>query len=204
MTLDLKDPAIKRAINNLEALKDIAPINRIHILLVADGTKPSMHDGINSELYESGSEKKHVDEELYAKLVEITHNLGLKILPTTNIESRNTYDRIEYFERKKYFIAKTSALAQDLLSAYEARNEINEGLLLGFPQSSVEAYVKKEVVRISDLPNKTDEVDKHQMKFLNHMLSRNYWREEVKYLPYYAKRTEILSKSLYDTYIGAN
>lgn len=200
--LDLADEKIQRAVNSLKAIESILIIDKIFILLVANGDKPSMHTGFFSELLPPGQSMAKADVVQKEMLESIINDLGLSYKTQTKTLEKEVNGERMLTEWIVFCIAKQPGIADALYKARENDDERTEGLLLGYPESAVEAFVNGIMLDIDKVPVSTDHVTASEMKLLNHRVSKDNWQQEVRYLTDYAHSIKQLCPELYEAYIA--
>lgn len=203
LNFDISDEIIRKSIDDLEKLDLIPAIDKAHLLLVAAGIKPSMHTGIFSKQMKDGEEVHQPDIDSINTLSKIIASLSLKY----KIESRKYTDTENgiplHTTLTIFYIAQRDNVVDRLLKARTDEDFELEGVLLGFPKSAVDAYIRGDVIAVVDHPSHSEDVTEDEMKFLNHMISPSNWKDEVKYLPDYADVTCQISPVIYAQVLAA-
>lgn len=202
LQLELSDPLIRQAIEDLENLSFIPAIDKAHILLVANGTKPSMHTGIFIESSTLTSNTSKSERDNLQKLAEIITKLSLCYKLEVREYPMDVESNTPSYTGFVFCIARQMHIAEQLVEARANGDEEREGLLLGFPESSVAAFIKGDVLPIFDQQVSTSRVTADEMKFLNHMVSRDNWENEVSYLAEHADITRRISPEIYNQCIA--
>lgn len=201
MALSLTDPDIQDAIHALEIEKEIKPIHKALILMVADGKKPATWQQIASEKWIGGSEETRITPERWQELNDIFGKLGLvsvirtRLNDTTFVQPKDGTH--QWVELADIFLSRDKTHAKKLAEAVKLKDHRQIGMLLGFPQSAVDAFISKDTLPLSEWPISTETVSAESMRFLNHMLSRGNWEEEISYLPAFSRRIKELSDKIY-------
>jgi hypothetical protein len=195
--LNLSLASTEQAVRDLKNFDLITAIDKAHVLLVMHDVKPSMHTGFFSDPVEIDLDlpKAHIEDK--KKFGDIITDLGLSYKLQTKLLNKQI-DNVSFrYEWAVFCVAKEINVAEALYDARERQDERHEGMLLGYPESAVDAYVNDDMIDTSDVPKLTENVDLAGMKFLNHRLSKNNWREEVKYLSDYARALKRIDTELY-------
>lgn len=201
MTLSLSDPRVQEAIHALEIEKEIKPIQKALILMVADGKKPATWQVITSKKWSEGDSETRISAARWSELNYIFDALGLvsvvqtRLDDTTFVQPKN--GRHQWIELADVFLSRDNSHAHKLASAVASGDHRRIGIHLGFPQSAIDAFMSKNTIPISEWPKSTDTIDEESMKFLNHMISRDNWKEEISYLPLFSQRVKELSSIIY-------
>lgn len=207
MTLDTTNPAVQAAIQQLEDDPTIAPKQKALVLLVADGLKPSTWQQIHSEKWAEGDVQHTLPSQRWDTLIGIFNGLGLHYVTRSFLDDATFVQPKDgphmWMEITNIFLASHPGKAEELARAVHARDDEAIGKALGFPATAIEAYVNKETIPFSDWPTSTDAVDANSMKFLNHMISKENWQQEIAYLPQFANRVKELSQKIYDDRISS-
>ena len=200
-TLDLSDDKVQRAIANLKAIEGVPTIDKIFILLVANGDKPSMHTGFFSEPLLLGQPMLKLDIAQKEMLESIINDLGLDYKTQTKTLEKVIDGELMFSEWIVFCVAQQSNITEALYNARQGDDERTEGLLLGYPESAVDAFVNGTMLDMDDVPVSTDHVTANEMKLLNHRLSKDNWQQEVRYLADYARSIQQLCPELYEACI---
>jgi hypothetical protein len=196
-TLDLTNKAVQRAVRNLEQLDFFPAIDKAHLLLVANGNKPSMHSGFFSEPSIAIQNVLPSDIAKRNLFIDIVTDLGLMYRVETKLFDYEIDGVLSYSTRIVLCVAKDMNVVNQLFTAREQGDDKTEGILLGFPDSAVHAYVSNNLLDMASHPIATKLIDADDMKLLNHRLSKDNWEEEVLYLADYARAIKILSAEIY-------
>ncbi|MET0979963.1 MAG: hypothetical protein ABWX90_01755 [Candidatus Saccharimonadales bacterium] len=200
--IELSDTAVQYAIEDLANLEAIPAIDKAHILLVANGDKPSMH----TALFTDPALVKDIqqpDIDSMNKLVRIIADLKLEYEVETQLSTEQVNGTEMHSTRILFYIARRMSVVNQLIGARKKGDIEREGSLLGFPKSAVDAYISDNVIEVSHWPTSTEHVTADEMKFLNHMISNDNWKDEVKYLPEYARTTRLISPKIYDQCVSS-
>lgn len=196
--IELSNILVRRAIEDLANLKFIPAIDKAHILLVANGDKPSMHTALFTEPIALTKDIQQPDIDSMNELMRIIADLMLKYKLETQVFTERVNGAETRSTRILFCVARRMSVVDQLVDARKKGDIEREGLLLGFPKSAVDAYISKSVIEVSHWPTSTEYVTADEMKFLNHMISKNNWKDEVSYLPEYARITRHISQKIYD------
>jgi hypothetical protein len=201
MTLSPTNPSIQEAIHILEVEKEIKPIQKALILMVADGKKPTTWQQIASEKWTEGDKETRITPERWQELNNIFDKLGLTSVIRTRLDD-STFAQPkdgshQWIELADIFLARDQAQANKLAEAVASDDSVQIGELLGFPSSAIAAFVSKDMLPVAEWPLSTESVDKESMRFLNHMVSRENWKQEISYLPGFSRRIKELSDKIY-------
>lgn len=172
-------------ITQLENLPGMISEDKGSILLVAGGLKPSALAVVQGDVFSLSKNPIHVSVGILDSLRTILSSFGLRYLMTTEIlenASGKSYPHGQ--EVVRVFIAKDESVAKKLKEAFDdiKNHHAEAGLLLGYPPSAVEAFLTEDMLDWKDHPVSTSEVSELNMRILGHRLSKDNWREEVKYL----------------------
>lgn len=202
MTLNLTDPDIQGAIRALELEKEMKPIQKALLLMVADGKKPATWQLIASEKWIEGARVTRITAERWQELDTIFRKLDLVYTARTRLDDTTFVQPKDgthhWIELADVFLSRDQTHADKLAKAVESGNHNQIGTLLGFPKSAVDAFISKDTLPISKWPLSTKNVDKDAMRFLNHMISKNNWKEEINYLPAFSRRIKEISNKIYE------
>lgn len=196
--IEFSNKSVQRAIEDLENLEFIPAIDKAHILLVANGNKPTMHTALFTEPIARTKEIQQSDIDSMDKLMKIIADLKLKCKLEMQLFTEIVNGEEAYSTRILFCVAKRMSGVDQLVNARKKGDIKREGLLLGFPESAVNAYISNNVIEVSRWPTSTEHVTANEMKFLNHMISKDNWKEEVGYLPDYARTTKHISQKIYN------
>jgi hypothetical protein len=200
--LDLSDDKVQRAITNLKAIESIPTMDRIIMLLVANGDKPSMLTGFFSEPLPLGQPMLKSDIAQKKMLESIIDDLGLSYKTQTKILEKEVNGELMFSEWIVLCIAQQPDIVEALYNARKDDDERTEGLLLGYPESAVDAFVNGTMLDMDKVPKFTDYVTANEMKLLNHRVSKDNWEQEVRYLADYARSIKALCPELYEECIS--
>jgi hypothetical protein len=201
MRLSLSNTDIQVAIRDLELEKEIKPIQKALILMVADDKKPATWQQIASEKWAEGTQETRITAKRWKELNNIFNKLGLKSSVRTRLDDSTFVQpkngTHQWIELADIFLSTDRLQADRLAKAVESEDHRQVGILLGFPKSAVDAFISKNILPVSEWPTSTQHVDESSMRFLNHMVSKDNWEREINYLPAFSRRIEQLSSKIY-------
>jgi hypothetical protein len=182
---------VTEAVNTLETI-DMLPIDKAWVLLVFGGLKPTALLVLESGIWANGEAEKQIDPEKWQALQSVLEGFQLEYSTTTDVIGINKHMRT-----LSIFIAKDKKLLKKVVDAHAHDDEGSLGKLFGFPSTAVRAYLENTCLDPSELPESTADVSADEMRFLNHRLSISNWKEEIDYLPAYAKYVKKMSPIIY-------
>ena len=201
MALDLTNSLVQQAIRQLEEDKEIKPVQKALILMVADESKPATWQQISSEKWTEGNKETRIKPERWEELNTIFDALGLVSITSTRLDDSTFVQpkdgTHQWIELADMSLSKHPEQANRLAAAIKSGDHREIGLALGFPKSAVDAFMTKELLPISEWPASTKTISAESMKFLNHMVSKDNWKEEIRYLSGFSKRVKELSEKIY-------
>lgn len=171
------------------------------IIRTALGKKPATWSIIESEKWEDGEVKRAISADRWEYIEQLLSGFGLHCITSTRITD-NTFvqpkdGRHLWVGLGDIFLAQSLEVAKELSEAHR-RNDVRRlGELFGFPQTAIDAFMTKDLVPTSEWPESTDDVSRDDMQFLNHMISKQHWRDEIAYLPELASDTKRISPKIY-------
>lgn len=188
---------MKKAIQQLENIPGIIANDKASILLVHAGLKPSALVVSEGPVFDNTKAPVHVEREVVESLNSVLHELGLVYVRTSEIM---TAMRGGYVEVLRHFIAHDEPTAKRLKELFDnvSENHREIGILLGYPQSAVDAFLTPNMLEQSSTPVSTDDVSARNMRLLGHRLSKDNWREEVKYLEQSGNYLKSVSPRIFD------
>jgi hypothetical protein len=185
----------------LEDDDEIKSIQKAIILWVADGKKPATWQQFVSEKWEQGAQETRITPQKWHYIDQLLSNLGLVYTTRTCLNDTMFVQpkdgRHLWVERGDVFIARKISNARELADAVERKDDDSIGRLLGFPESAVIAYVAKDTIPLDQRPSFTNDISHEEMKFLNHMVSKDNWQKEISYLPIFASDIKRISPAIY-------
>jgi hypothetical protein len=185
------------AVKDLESLPGVISNDKASILLVHGKLKPTALIVMEGPAFDDEKHPTHVAEESLATLEAVFRELGLHYVQTTEIM---TTMRGGYAEVLRFFIAHDQATAERLKTLFDdvMNNDREIGLLLGYPQTAVDAFLTPNMLEMANTPESTEDVSMLNMRLLGHRLSKDNWREEVKYLEESGNYLKSVSPLIYD------
>lgn len=169
--------------------------------MVADGEKPATWQQIASDKWTEGNKETRITHERWKELNNIFEKLGLASVIRTRLDDSTFVQpkdgSHQWIELADIFLARDQKHAEKLAEAAASYHHAQIGRLLGFPSSAIKAFTTKDTLPIAEWPLSTKAVNENAMKFLNHMVSKNNWEEEISYLPAFSKRVKELSSKIY-------
>lgn len=169
----------------LENLPGMTSEDKGSALLVSGDLKPSAFVVIQGDVFALSSDPVHVSEQTMESLRAILSSFGVFYLTTTEIMENASDAPYEHGQEViRVFISKDESVAKKLKQAFDeiGTHHTEAGLLLGYPQSAVDAFLTDKMLDWKDHPVSTPEVSEANMRLLGHRLSKDNWRNEVKYL----------------------
>jgi hypothetical protein len=201
MPLDLSNPRVATSIELLENDIEIKAIQKALIIRVAMGKKPATWQVIESEKWKKGTHKTGIGSERWNHIDRLLSGLGLQYVVTTRL-SDDTFVQSKigeqfWVEIGDVFIARTKETATQLADAARTKDDKRLGELFGFPDTAISAYISKDLIPFHKIPKFTDDITSEEMKFLNHMISKQNWKTEILYLPEFASDIRHISPKIY-------
>lgn len=187
-------------IHTLENLTQIISYDKASILLVCGNLKPSAMVFMQGEPFPAGSDIVHVEPANLSGMDAALVGLSLAYISTTEVMDAipdSSGERSQ--EVVRFFVAHDTATAERLKTVFDdiQNNHHEAGMLLGYPKTAVDAFLTDEMLSIEEHPTSTEEVSELNMKLLGHRLSKQHWREEVKYLEEAGNYLQATSPKLY-------
>ena len=190
-------------IEKLEALP-MMPDDKANILLVHGGLKPSTMVVMQGEVFALNQAPIHVDPESIAGLKGVLTAFDLQYTYTTEVMENASDKSYEHGQEvMRIYIAPQQEVADQLGSLFgDIKNHHHEiGVLLGYPKTAVDAFLTDDMLAWSDHPVSTSDVSATNMKLLGHRLSKQYWKDEVKYLEAAGAYINSVSPAIYATIV---
>lgn len=201
MSLDLSNPQVAASLKLLENDSDIKPIQKALIIQVALGKKPATWQIYESEKWDKGTAKNGISSERWNNIDRMLSGLGLQYIANVRLNddifAQPSDGNQQWVELGDMFIAQTKEIATQLADAVQVKDDRCLGELFGFPTTAIDAYLSKDCVAIDQRPEFTDTVTRNEMRFLNHMISKQHWHDELQYLPEFASDTQRISSKIY-------
>lgn len=184
-------------VKELESLSGIIAHDKASILLVHANLKPTALVVIEGETFPDKSSPIHISESSLKQLDSIFSKLNLAYVKTTEVMTTMNGG---YVEVMRFFIAKDKTSAEKLKTLFDdvSRNHEEIGLLLGYPPTAVKSFLTSDMLDLADTPKLTEDVSERNMQLLGHRLSKDHWREEVKYLEKWGNYLKSISARIYD------
>lgn len=178
-------------------MTSIIPDDKASILLVHGKLKPSALIYIEGPVFGDLKHPTHIGPDELIDMDSVFSALGLEYCKTTEI--MGAFKEQKYVEVIRFFIARDMHTACKLKILFDniSINHKEIGLLLGYPETSVNAFLTSNMLELADSPESTDEVNKFDMRLLNHRLSKDNWNDEVKYLTQSGKYIKSMSPLIY-------
>lgn len=186
-------------IKALESLTGMLDHDKAAILLVHGDLKPSCLVTLSGEVYVQSEPPMHVDQESLQTLETILKELGLFYSTKIRLYDNEGEDENLSQEVARLFIAKAQDTADTLRFYFEDLNtyDAEAGLLLGYPETAVHAFVNGGLLPMDDTPESTQEVSAQNMQLLGYRLSEHHWNEEVKPLQAQGEYLQKVSPIIY-------
>lgn len=178
----------------IEQLDSIPDIEKVHILLIANGKKPA---GIVDLYFEPGHEE--YSEEDYQHDIQALRSILEELEMTCHVETSTG----ELPHATTFTIAKDSEHLDSLEKARQLKDEegdIAVGRALGYPETAVQALAKGKAFVLTEIPESVS--DNVAVKFLGFRMSRDQWQEEIEVGRQRAQAIKEIAPSLYDKIIS--
>ena len=185
----------------IENLPGMIPDDKASILLVQADLKPSAAVVLQGDIFHLPGDVVHIPESTLTDLDHVLKKLKLQYTTTTEVMenvSGKPYPHAQ--EVMRIYISKDQMTVDDLKRVFDdiTNNHHEAGLLLGYPKSAVDAFLTPDMLEWEDYPKSTEAVSKLNMRLLGHRLSKNNWREEIKYLEPSGNYLKSVSPTLYN------
>jgi len=217
--LEIKEKSTeeKEEIEMIAANSSLSLQDKIELVLVYLREKPASWPGLEVRFYKTGSEKEKQKE--LEKLNQEGEEI-LKLLEILDLPHYTYKDKEE--EEKTIRVGYHFIIAQDLEKLNQLKKAIEGfkegdltkekdiGLALGYPESAVEGFIKKETFDVFDkaeglrrLPKEKREKLKKEgvFKFLTFTPSEDSWEEELELVRRYQKIIQEKAPRMYDEVI---
>lgn len=188
-------------IKDLELLPGMLAHDKASILLVHAGLKPSALVVMEGESFRLSDGPIHINTRHIVTMDSILSELNLHYVTTKEImRARSPDTSMRSQEVMRIYLAPTKEMAMQLKIAFDniKEDDTTIGLLLGYPETAVKAFLTPEMLDWDDYPNSTEEVSERNMRLLGHRLSKANWRNEVKYLEASGNYLKKISPKIYD------
>jgi len=195
------------AINQLEDLKDMIAADKASILLVHGNLKPAALVVMQGAVFALTEQPDHVNAASITRLEGILSAFGLYYTSTTTIMENSSGRLFDHGQEvMRIFIARDQDTAEELRVAFDdiEHNHAKAGTLLGYPKTAVAAFLTPDMLEWKDHPTWTKDVSVLNMRLLGHRLSKDNWREEVKYLEPSGSYLQSVSLKIYNEAVGIN
>jgi hypothetical protein len=186
-------------IKRLEDNPDLYAFDKVNILLVADGKKPAGKLEVFSEKWKQDEPAKSIDKTVLHEIQTILRELDLHWLVDVQVHDVQADSLIEQTD---IFITREQETLDVLIAANKAGDTLVLGDLYGYPATAIQAFLNDDLLPIEEMPASIDGITDEQLAFLQHRLSRDNWRDEVRYLPEYAARLKQLSPKIYAEHLN--
>jgi hypothetical protein len=189
-------PDAVTAIENLSGI-NIDALARAQLLLVALGEKPSTWALAYSEEWGRDTTPKSSYEgaKQYRSVAE---QAGLVAIGGACIVG-DTYDDQEF--EVQYLYIGTAETAATLQAAVQSQDDRLIGTALGYPQSSIDAYIAKGA-RLSDAQQMELAKARPNVAFANYILTPEHYDSELAIADRWAHVVETVSPTIYNDVIG--
>lgn len=185
------------SIEKLEQFEGLLWHDKGDILLAAAGLKPTVFTHLFTEKYVTTETILMVEPTLIENLKDILHTLGLHFETSERVLIQDEEQHIASHV-VDFFIGRTKQSVHELHQAIKDWGEERIGLILGYPETAVKAYISGDLLPMDKHPKSTEDVSEAHMNMLAHRLSKAQWKDEVKYLEAYGKALKSLSPTIYD------
>jgi len=192
---------MNNAVDILEKLIDMTNGDRGSVLLVHGNLKPSALVIMQGEIFPLTQEPVHVAPQSVSDFKTVLSELGLNHVTTVEVMENASGKSYEHGQEvMRIFVARDQSTAEQLKVLFDdiQSHHTEAGLLLGYPESSVRAFLTDEMLDWDKLPASTAEVSETNMRLLGHRLSKHNWRDEVKYLEQSGNYIRSISPTIYD------
>ncbi len=195
-------------LRRIEAIENsnLSIIDKKELLLVYLGEKPSLWFPIRCSFHENDEEEK---EDANRRALEMRRNIESVLEELDNI-----FYEINDFETKKEdgkiekgfdcIVGHSQENLSNLKSSFEIPSSEKRGIALGYPESSVKAYLSDddEVFDVEEDTPELSALEKEEiektLKFGGFGLSRKNWREEIKIIERYRDVIKKKSPKIYN------
>ncbi len=180
----LKESIEAEAIKRLENLSSI-PVPQYKLLILAVYLNLKLASEFHTDFLEN-------PEEVSAEIKDILKSLGLFY----EVSEANYDQKNPNLISLSFLVSKNQKLLKDKQPKFgEQDYYLKQGQLFGYPLSAIEGFKNKESLNDDNLPIELTDEDKRFMFFA---LSKNNWREEVKWLREIESAIKTLSPVIYD------
>jgi len=192
------NPGSPPSITQLENYEHINVFDKVAILLAMGDLKPAAMFYVESEPYDAFDAPKHVPEEIINDISVLMQSLGLfcEVYAWT---TKNSDENEKNYEYVTFFISKHAEKARRLkalIQQHRVETSYEEGILLGYPETAVEAFAHGgELLEVT--ARNIENFNEAYIRLLGFRLSKKHWREEVKILESYGDYLLNVSPAVY-------
>ena len=187
-------------IARLEKLPAMLFEDKASILLVYGNLKKAAFVVMQGDIFHLKDRPVHINAEYIDELGAILSELKLHFTTTTEVMENSSNKPYEHGQEVvRIFVAHDHETVKKLKSAFGdiSNNHSEVGMLLGYPETSVKAFLTPDMLEWENHPVSTEDVSEKNMRLLGHRLSKKYWREEVKYLEASGNYLKTISPKIY-------
>lgn len=191
------------ALYTLENFEHLSDGGKIDIIAVYKGLKPASIIGMHR-----GDSPEYIFENKVTEFQDTLHKLAIKFIITA-ADPKN--------EHIEFLIGKNDENLKELSNAYystfertaedyspesfqkfQRTREQRIGYALGYPHTAVDAFVDPDQGSIEEdeLPEEIQKSD--ELKFVNFILSRDHWQEELEYARQKAELVKEIAPEIYN------
>jgi hypothetical protein len=173
------------SILRLENISGMTNDDKGSLLLVAGDLKPSALVIIQGDIFPLSDNPVHVPKQTIDNIKSILSSFELIHFMTVEVLENSSNKPYEHGQEVlRIFISKDKTVANQLKLAFDeiGKHHREAGLLLGYPESAVDAFLTDKMLDWKEHPISTPEVSEVNMRLLGHRLSKDNWRNEVMYL----------------------
>lgn len=186
---ELENHNVTEALARLEGVGSLSGIDKMNMLLVAEGLKPASL----VEMYFEAGHNEYTEAD-YERDIELTQQVLGRLGLITKVEM-NT-DPVS--RQAIVMMAKDTG---QLMELEKARNGSRDegaalGTALGFPKTAVDAFVQGKDKMLTEIP--TEIKDDPARKFVGFVMSKDHWREEIEIGKRNAGLVKKIAPKLYD------
>ncbi len=185
--------------DHLHECPDIHAHNMMHVFMVTMGMRPGTVIHLSPvEKCPGGEDRRLIDLTL---LDDMCMMLDLK-KDVVQKPDGYTFISISKDEKIATEISTDFNLPNNQNPKVEAELERKKGLLLGFPETAVDAWVSKDLINENELPEETR--NSLEYAFVDFRFSRNNWKEEFEFVKERAYKLEKLAPKIFESVISAH
>jgi hypothetical protein len=169
------------------------------LILILAGAKPATEVSFQQGL----SESKEDFLERVQSARQLFQESGIAIAENEKTVQVKTEDtgKEQPWTVVDFFLSRDSAKAEQAKAlAYSNRpeDEENFGLLMGYPKTAVESYIKSLDEKYSQEPELPEEIDfAEYMEFKNFIISKDHWQDELETVKQWAETIRTVAPDLY-------